>query len=73
MNNILRLLTNHNRIQTRKYKARVTGAMTSNIEELLKENQVTPLQGVAVKALKGWAAEEKMKEATCCLLSLGRQ
>ena len=50
--------------------------MTSNIEELLKENQVTLLQGAAgaekssVKALKGWAAEEKMKEATCCLLSL---
>ena len=54
--------------------------MTSNIEELLKENQVTLLQGAAgaekssVKALKGWAAEEKMKEATCCLfLSAGSE
>ena len=59
----------------RKYKAKDSGATTANIEELLKENQVTLLQGaagagkssVAVKALKRWAALEQKNGASCFL------
>ena len=59
----------------RKYRDVATGSTTSSIEDLLKPNQVTLLHGEAgagksseaAKALKGWAALKKMKEATCCL------
>ena len=59
----------------RKYKAKATGATTTNIDELLKENQVTLLQGaagagkssVSVKALKSWASR---KNGASCILFL---
>ena len=59
----------------RKYKAQDTGATTTNIEELLKENQVTLLQGgagagkssVSVKTLKRWASR---KNGASCFLFL---
>ena len=76
---IKRLGNNHSKGEEvyvdRKYKDQATGAITTNINELLKENQVTLLQGaagagkssVSVKTLKRWAALEQKNGASCFL------
>ena len=76
---IRRLANNHSKGEEvyveRKYKAQDTGATTTNIEELLKENQVTLLQGaagagkssVSVKTLKRWTSR---KNGASCFLFL---